>query len=408
MTETLTREEEELLLNRPVEDLVTAGDRLEFAGRVCAITGAGGSVGGELARQIAACDPAGVVLVDHSEHALFRIERELAERRPPFPIEAVLCDVTRAAAIRRALCHRRPSVVFHAAAYKHVTMAERAICATARVNILGTVATLAATRDVGAQFVLISSDKAAAPCSVMGATKRFAEFVVMARGPGFERHAVVRFGNVLASSGSFVEIAREQIRTRRPIVVTDPRATRFFMSLSEAATLVMKASTIAKGGETFFLDMGAPVSIGEMTDRLLRAATSHGLPPIPIEIVGLRSGEKLAEQLTSQGIGMRPTEHRRICAALQPAVSPSVATTLLPALHAAMAREDATGVLEILTDAIPDFVPSAEAWNQARTAVLSHTESGTAQDGSLRAPVSSRRTARRDASIPSLRGAADG
>ena len=272
MMDMLTHTEEERLLGRGVEPLLTVEDRAAFAGKVCLITGAGGTVGSELARQIAASGPRRLILVEQSELALFRIEQALLELAPDTAIEPVLCDVTRAASIARVMRRLRPDVVFHAAAYKHVTMAERAICAAARVNILGTSAVLAAAREVGARFVLISTDKAAAPHSVMGATKRLAEMVVLDSYNQARPPIVVRFGNVLASSGSFVEVMRERIEQGKSILLTDPDATRFFMTVSEAASLVMKAATLAGGGETFWLDMGPQVRIGDLATRLLAVA----------------------------------------------------------------------------------------------------------------------------------------
>jgi O-antigen biosynthesis protein WbqV len=246
MTTIFTPAEQEVLLGRPVRSLLTASDRAEFAGERCAVTGAGGSIGSELARQIASCGPALLTLVDHSEPQLFHLERELAEAWPRVPLNPVLADVTRAATIRLAFRRARPRVVFHAAAYKHVTMAERAACAAARVNVLGAAAVLAAARAVSARFVLVSTDKAASPRSVMGATKRLAELVAFAAGGPTFRPTVVRFGNVLGSSGSFVTIAQDCIRRGKPIPMTDPEATRYFMTVSEAAALVMKADTLAR------------------------------------------------------------------------------------------------------------------------------------------------------------------
>jgi FlaA1/EpsC-like NDP-sugar epimerase len=367
MNDTLTHYEEELLLGRAVEPLLRPADRKAFTGRACLITGAGGTVGSELSRQIAACSPSLLVLLDHSEHALFQIEHELRERWPTVAIEPVLGDVTRATTIGRVMRRLRPDLVFHAAAYKHVTMAERAICAAARVNVLGTCAVLAFARDVGAQFVLISSDKAASPRSVMGATKRFAELASLAvsrddvAGP-----LVVRFGNILASSGSFVEVMRDRIRAGRPLLVTDPDATRFFMTVTEAASLVMKASIIARGGETFWLDMGEPVRIGELVERMLAAAARSGLPPVPVNIIGLRPGEKLVEQLTSQGISMRPTASPRIWVARQAPVAPRLCAEWLRQLRRSVAKDDALAVIEVLTAAVRDFEPSEQAWAIAR------------------------------------------
>ena len=362
MIDGLRREEQEILLDRRIENLLAADDRRRFAGRVCLVTGAGGSVGSELAQQIAACKPARLVLLDHSEHALFRIEQHLSETNPDVIIEPVLCDVTRSVSVSRLLRRVRPDIVFHAAAYKHVTMAERHAVAAARVNVLGTLAILAAAKEVGARFVLISSDKAAAPTSVMGATKRFAELAVLANGDEKTRPIVVRFGNVLASSGSFVEIMRERIRRRLPVLVTDPEATRFFMAVAEAASLVMKASLLAQGGETFWLDMGPQIRIGDLVDRLMRAQSQHGFEPVPVQIIGLRPGEKLQEQLASQGISLKRTIDPRIWVARQPrALAAARCALAVEMLRHGVSRDEAAAVLQALTTAVSEFVPSAFA-----------------------------------------------
>jgi FlaA1/EpsC-like NDP-sugar epimerase len=358
----MTREEQELLLARPIEDLLSDDDRRCFAGRVCLVTGAGGSVGSELARQIAACTPARLVLVDHAEAALFRIDQHLRVIAPDAPIDAALCDVTRRVSLSRLLRRVRPDVVFHAAAYKHVTMAERQAVAAARVNVLGTVAALEAAQDVSARFVLISSDKAAAPTSVMGATKRFAELAVFASGSDCTRPIVVRFGNVLASSGSFVEIMRERIRQQLPVLVTDPDATRFFMAVSEAASLVMKASLMARGGETFWLDMGRQIRIGDLVDRLMQAESEQRFEPVPLEIIGLRPGEKLQERLASQGISLKRTIDQRIWVARQPrAMAAAKYASAMDALRRGISRDEASTVLQALTMAVSEFVPSSFA-----------------------------------------------
>ena len=366
MMQNMTRDEQERLLGRRVERLLTPDDRAAFGRRVCLITGAGGSVGSELARQLAACEPSRLVLLDHSEEGLFRIEQFLTEHAPGTPLVPVLCDITRASTVSRMMDRVRPDVVFHAAAYKHVTMAERHICASARVNVLGTCAVLSAAREVGARFVLISSDKAASPRSVMGATKRFAEITVLSVDDDHAtRPVVVRFGNVLASSGSFVELMRERIRDGQPILLTDPDATRFFMTVTEAASLVMKASTIARGGETFWLDMGSQVRIGDLADRLLDAAALEGLARVPIKIVGLRPGEKLCEELALQGISLERTANRQIWVARQAPVQSVLCDAWIRTLRQAVAQDDALGVLKVLTAAVSDFVPSAEAWELA-------------------------------------------
>ena len=362
MNDRIARAEQELLLGRPIEELLSAEDRRSFAGRACLITGAGGSVGSELAEQIARCGPSRLVLVDHCEHALFQIDQYLTEHLPQVRIEAALCDVTREKSIARLLRRARPDVVFHAAAYKHVTMAERNVVAAARVNVLGTLSALAAATRIGARFVLVSSDKAAAPTSVMGATKRLAELAVLANGDERTRPTIVRFGNVLASSGSFVAVMRDRIRQGLPVLVTDPEATRFFMAVSEAAALVMKASLIADGAETFWLDMGPQIRIGDLVERLMRAAAEDGFAPVRVETIGLRPGEKLEEQLASQGIRLIRTTEPRIWVARQAAGSGAVRLErLLRALRASIRQERAIATLHAIATAVPEFVPSAFA-----------------------------------------------
>ncbi|MFI5177780.1 MAG: polysaccharide biosynthesis protein [Vicinamibacterales bacterium] len=363
---TFTPREEELLLGRPVRPLLSGADRAARAGERCLVTGAGGTIGSELARQIASCRPGLLTLVDHSEEHLFHIEREIAASFPGVPLDPVLADVTRPTAIHLAFRRARPHVVFHAAAYKHVTMAERAACAAVRVNVLGAATVLAAARAGGARFVLVSTDKAAAPLSVMGATKRLAERVTLAAvTPGF-RPIVVRFGNVLASSGSFVTIAEDCLRRGVAIPITDPDATRYFMTVSEASSLVMKADAIAHGGETFWLDMGAAVRIGDLVERLLDVARLRGVAPVPIDVIGLRAGEKRAEQLTTQGLALCRTDHPRIWMARQAPLSAELTDAAVQALRRQVARGDGWSVLKTLTMAVPDYEPSLEAQAIAR------------------------------------------
>jgi FlaA1/EpsC-like NDP-sugar epimerase len=367
MRDVMTRAEQEMLLGRPIEELLSDDDRRRFGGRICMITGAGGSVGSELAQQISACGPARLVLVDHSEHALFEIEQRLSQASPHTPVEPVLCDVTRTLSVARLMRRVRPDTVFHTAAYKHVTMAERNLVAAARVNVLGTLSVLVAASDVGARFVLISSDKAAAPTSVMGATKRCAELAVLANGNHRTRPIVVRFGNVLASSGSFVDVMRARIRRGLPVLVTDPDATRFFMALSEAASLVMKASLIGDAAETFWLDMGCQIRIGDLVERLMRASSEQGFAPVGIEMIGLRPGEKLQEQLAAQGIRLIRTTEPRLWVARQAApIAPARFGLLVQTLRDAIGREAAVATLQALTSAVPEFVPSAFARQLAR------------------------------------------
>jgi FlaA1/EpsC-like NDP-sugar epimerase len=235
----LTRDIQEQLLGRRAHDLLTDFDRVAFARQRLLVTGAGGSLGRELSRQLASCRPARLTLMDHSEYALFSIERELRAAYPELGLDAVLGDVSRRADVRAVFRLARPQAVYHAAAYKHVPIVERAIVPSLRTNVLGALETATAARDMGARFVLISSDKAAEPKSVMGATKRLAELAVLQLASPTFKPVAVRFGNILGSSGSLVEIMAECVRERRSIPVTHPDATRFFMTAQEAVALVL-------------------------------------------------------------------------------------------------------------------------------------------------------------------------
>lgn len=361
-----TEHELESLLDRPVRQLVTAADRRRFAGRRVVITGGGGSVGSELARQIADCRPAALTLVDHSELALFEILRELSERRPDIAVTPVLADVCRAPLMRRVLAAAAPDVVFHAAAYKHVAMVERDVCAAVCGNVMGTVNVVRASREAGARFVLVSSDKAAAPRSVMGATKRLAEHATLAEAtPGF-RPIVVRFGNILGSSGSLLAVLRDLVRRGLPLRITDPGATRYVMTAGEAVSLMMKADVLARRPETYWLDMGEPVAIGDLAERLLAIEAVAGFARVPIEIVGLGPGEKRCEELTTQGLRMCPTAHRRIWVARQRASDQAAIGRTVERLRRLVERGAAEATLDLLAAVVPDFEASDEAWASAR------------------------------------------
>lgn len=359
-------EELEALLGRPVRQLLTAADRRAFSGKRILITGGGGSVGSELARQIADCQPALLTLVDHSELALFEMLQELQERAPDVAVYPVLADVARARLMRRTLAAAAPDVVFHAAAYKHVGMVERDVCAAVAGNVIGTVNVVRASREAGARVVLVSSDKAAAPRSVMGATKRLAEFAALAEAGPACRPIVVRFGNILGSSGSLLAVLRERVRRGQPVRITDPMATRYVMTAGEAVSLMMKADLLARRPETYWLDMGEPVRIGELTERLLALEAAAGWAPVPIEIVGLGPGEKRCEELTTQGLRLCPTAHRRIWVARQRASDQAAVGRTLERLRTLVARGEAEATLDLLAAAVPDFEASDEAWVSAR------------------------------------------
>ena len=365
----LDRDAEQRLLGRAVEGVLTGMDRRGLKSRRLLLTGAGGSVGAELARQLAACTPASLTLVDHSEYNLFRIEHQLRADYPSLAIHAVLGDVSRRADIKAACQMVRPHTVYHAAAYKHVPITEASVIAAARTNVLGTVETIRAAREVGARLLLMSSDKAAYPSSVMGATKRLAELVAVYQRSRLFRPVVVRFGNILGSSGSVVEIMAKAVRAGRNVPVTDPAATRFFMTAEEAVSLVIKADLMGRGGDVFWLDMGQPLRIGDLAERVITWATPAGRSRVGVDIIGLRPGEKLRE-LTTQGLEMKTTSHPRIWQARQHDVPRASILQAVTQIRRACASGDAALALDALMNVVPEYEASDAARKVARLTSL--------------------------------------
>ncbi len=302
------------LLGRDPVVLDDAGLHGLLTGKAVMVTGAGGSIGSELCRQIVRFAPAKLVLFEQSEFALYTIEQELQQACLSLDIVCLVGDVRDAARIDEVMRQHRPGVLFHAAAYKHVPLMERHNAWQAiRNNVLGTwtVARAAQRQGVG-KFVMISTDKAVNPTNVMGASKRLAEMVCQALQPsGSTRFVMVRFGNVLGSTGSVIPKFREQIARGGPITVTHPEITRYFMSIPEAAQLVLQAGLMGKGGEIFVLDMGEPVKIVDLAKELIRLS---GLTEdeIKIEFTGLRPGEKLYEELLADSEHTLPTPHPKL------------------------------------------------------------------------------------------------
>jgi FlaA1/EpsC-like NDP-sugar epimerase len=318
-----------------------------LTGRCVLVTGAGGSIGAELSRQIARVGPSTLVLLDHAEENLWRIHRELTEDRHFANAVPVLADCKDEERIRDVLAEHRPSVVFHAAAYKHVAMLERDPLQAVRNNALATRVLTQAVGEVGARtFVLVSTDKAVEPTTVMGASKALAEWAVEAADARYEDTAFcsVRFGNVLGSSGSVVPIFRRQIANGGPVTVTDREMTRYFMTIPEAVQLVIRAGSLATGGEVFALEMGEPVSILELARDMIRFS---GLEPgrdIAIEIVGARPGEKLHERLFNLYEVPQPTPAQKIMRAARPSVDPAWVEYVFDKVSLLVAEGDAAGL----------------------------------------------------------------
>ncbi|MGA9164110.1 MAG: nucleoside-diphosphate sugar epimerase/dehydratase [Thiobacillus sp.] len=311
---TLRRIELDDLLGRDAVALDDSGLHQLLTGQVVMVTGAGGSIGSELCRQIARFVPAKLVLFEQSELALYAMEQELPQRFPGLQIAPVIGDVKNAVWVNRIMAEHRPAVVFHAAAYKHVPLMENVNAWEAvRNNVLGTQVVAAAAQANGVdKFVMISTDKAVNPTNVMGATKRLAEMAcqAMQQADG-TRFVSVRFGNVLGSSGSVIPKFQQQIEAGGPVTVTHPEITRYFMSIPEAAQLVLQAGLMGKGGEIFVLDMGEPVKIAELARLMIRLSGADA-DRIRIEYTGLRPGEKLYEELLADDESTLPTPHPKL------------------------------------------------------------------------------------------------
>jgi FlaA1/EpsC-like NDP-sugar epimerase len=311
------------------------------------VTGAGGSIGAELCRQISRLSPGKLVLLDHSESNLFEIERELLHERHFLATVAVLADCKDEDRMREVFEQHRPAVVFHAAAYKHVALMEANAVEAVRNNALATrVLTRVAGETSTRTFVLVSTDKAVAPATVMGASKALAEWAVEAADARYEdtKFCAVRFGNVLGSSGSVVPIFRRQIAAGGPVTVTDPEMTRFFMTIPEAVQLVIRAGSLAKGGEVFALEMGDPVRIVDLAEDMIRFS---GLEPgrdIAIDFVGRRPGEKLHEQLFNAYERPEETPAKKIMRAARPAVDPAWVEYVFDKIGLLVAEGDAAGL----------------------------------------------------------------
>ena len=333
-------------------------------GKTVLVTGAGGSIGSELCRQIARFAPARLVLVENSEYALYLIEQEFRDRYPQLPVVAAIGDVKDEARVRDIFTRHAPQVVFHAAAYKHVPLMEKdnALQALAN-NALSTLVTARAAQAVGAQtYVLVSTDKAVNPTNVMGASKRLAEMLCQALQPrAATRFVMVRFGNVLGSTGSVIPRFREQIMRGGPVTVTHPEMQRYFMSIPEAAQLVLQAAQLGKGGELYVLDMGEPVKIAELARQMIRLS-GFSEQDIRIVFTGLRPGEKLFEEILLDDESTLPTPHPKLrVARARPPDNDGLPEEVLAWLSAATASSaGAEAVRARLRDWIAEYVPSSQ------------------------------------------------
>jgi FlaA1/EpsC-like NDP-sugar epimerase len=339
----------------------------ELAGKVILVTGAAGSIGSEMVRQIINFEPHKLVVLDQAESPLVDLELEILENHPYANLYPVVADICDSVNLDRIFQEHRPQVVFHAAAYKHVPMMERHPEQAVKVNVLGTknVADMSVAYKAE-KFVMISTDKAVNPTNVMGASKRIAEIYIQALNDAISnsvtRFVTTRFGNVLGSNGSVVPRFKKQIEEGGPITVTHPDITRYFMTIPEACQLVLEAGTMGKGGEVFLFDMGEPVKIIDLAKKMIKL---YGLKPykdIKIEFTGLRPGEKLYEELLNNKENTLPTHHPKIMIAKVSTSSYDHVSSQFGQLVRALDQNDDFLLVEKMKQMVPEFISNCSKY----------------------------------------------
>lgn len=331
-----------------------------YSGQTILVTGAGGSIGTEICRQLLQCEPKKIILLDHSEYALFKINKELEEIRGATELQPILGSICEESLVKRVFTTEQIDVVFHAAAYKHLPLVEDNAIEGLRNNVIGTQIVANFSRTFGVnRFILISTDKAVRPTSAMGATKRLAEQVIqnMAAGQNKTLFSLVRFGNVLGSSGSVVPVFEEQIACGGPVTVTHTDVTRYFMTINEATRLVLIAGSFSRGGDLFVLDMGKPVSIFQIAQQMIEGAgltvrdADNPEGDIEIQITGLRPGEKMTEELLI-GSAELSTPHQKIKRAKEGHVSADEMAAVIASIEEVLERYDPAAATAIVGDVI--------------------------------------------------------
>jgi FlaA1/EpsC-like NDP-sugar epimerase len=355
----------DLLGRRPIQ-LDTTRIESYLRGKVVLITGAAGSIGSEICRQVVRFSPAQIILLDNAESPLFHIEQELLENHPEQNISTHLCDVRDRARINNLIADKNPQVVFHAAAYKHVPMMERNPAEAVNTNVRGTRIVADAATEHGVEtFVMVSTDKAVNPTNVMRATKRAAEIYIqsLAQHQKTTRFTTVRFGNVLGSAGSVVPTFKDQIKKGGPVKVTHPDITRYFMTIPEATQLVLQSGSMGEGGEIFLLDMGDPVKIVNLAEELIRLSGFTPYEEIEIEFTGLRPGEKLYEEMLLAGEDVQPTDHASIHIAKAEQSDRDAVLALMEELYALQLKLDRSGLVKVLQKLVPEYTPDKNFWS---------------------------------------------
>ena len=350
------------LLGREPVTLDTEVIGVFLTGRVVLVTGAGGSIGSEICRQVSRFSPSRIVAIEQAENPLFHMEREVNELFQNVPWVSYICDITDADRVADIFKREKPQVIFHAAAHKHVPLMERNPSEAVKNNVFGTRTIALAAIEAGSEaFVTISTDKAVNPTSVMGASKRVAEMVIQdLETRSKTKFVTVRFGNVLGSNGSVVPIFTKQIHEGGPVTVTDERMTRYFMTIPEASQLVLQAAAMGKGGEIFVLDMGEPVKIVDLARELIRLSGLRPGVDIEIAFTGTRPGEKLFEELSTKGENMVPTSHKKIFTWRHRQIDPEKIEHILNTFRKVLASDSNGAVVAALREAVPEFVPPEE------------------------------------------------
>jgi len=349
------------LLGRERVELETENIRQLLQGRAVLVTGAGGSIGSELCRQIASYQPERLLLVERSEPQAFQIEQELIRLGYGPMIIPLVADILDGGRMREIFSHFGPQVVFHAAAHKHVPMMEHQPGEAIRNNSLGTAQLAETALEFGVErFVLISSDKAIKPTSVMGATKRLAEMYIQALAAAFPKRTkfiAVRFGNVLGSSGSVIPVFQRQIAEGGPVTVTHPEMTRYFMTIPEACMLVLQSAAQGTGGEIFVLDMGKPIRILDLACQMIELSGLQPHEDIQIEFTGVRPGEKLFEELSHEKENFAPTTHQKVFRFISEPLLLADARRRLQTLREEVHAKPANVLKLLLHDCVPDYSP---------------------------------------------------
>jgi len=335
-------------------------------GKVIVVTGAGGSIGSELCRQIARFHPKTIVGYEISENALFHLDLEMKEHFPAVAFHPEIGSVQRSERLAEVLDRYHPSILYHAAAYKHVPMMEAHMFEALENNVFGTYNTALAAAEHGLEdFVMISTDKAVRPTSIMGVTKRLAELAVNSLQNGGTRFVSVRFGNVLGSNGSVIPLFKKQIAAGGPVTVTHPGMQRYFMTIPEASQLVLQASTMGGGGEIFVLDMGEPVKIMDLARNLILLSGLRPDEDIRIEFTGIRPGEKLYEELRTFEESTLPTRHEKVKIFAGPSLAYGEMAGPLKTLRQICAVRDVTQLILQLKEIVPEYNPSSHVLKRA-------------------------------------------